>query len=281
MSLPKGTGTDFFFDCAVKAIDDLAVTPTADSKVDSRVEMPANSAEAIPSPRDSSQSPTITSPAKAYSCSHALTVAEVIEMTKNLNLDSPTGQSTITIMNGEELKSDDIPATAPVDNDTATCTQDIKAFSLDNERIRTLQDEVTCAPGRGSDLEDSPTGNTSTSSTNSPTMIVAKKLDHDILASTQPVPVVYPPRRRNIFSRSAPQRNFQWSKEILATIPTHATEDSDDDEDGFTMEESQQFQAEGKEKMERKTEGFLRTVSQYSWRPRVVEDLGEVFKLED
>ncbi|KAK3950172.1 hypothetical protein QBC32DRAFT_376932 [Pseudoneurospora amorphoporcata] len=247
------------------------VTPTADSKVDSRVEMPANPAEVIPSPKYSNQSPIISSPTKAYSYSRALTVAVVIEMTKNLNLDSPTRQSMITIKNGEELKSDD----------TATCTQDIKAFSLDNERIGTQQDEVTCAPGCGSDLEDSPTGNTSTSSTNSSTMIVAKKLDKDTLVSAQPVPVVYPPRRRNIFSKSAPQRNVQWSKEILATIPTHATEDSDNDEDGFTMEELRQFRAEGKEKMERKTEGFLRTVGQYSWRPRVVEDLGEVFELED
>lgn len=132
-------------------------------------------------------------------------------------------------------------------------------------------------------LNSSRTGSTSTLSTShSPAKNDPKQSDNHSVASTQPVvPTIYPPRRRNIFSKSAPQRNVQWSKEVLATIPTNAAEDSDDGEDGFTLQELQQFQAEGKEDMEGKTEGFLRMASSNTWRPRKVEDLGELFEIED
>lgn len=68
---------------------------------------------------------------------------------------------------------------------------------------------------------------------------------------------------------------------MLATITASTVEDTEDDADGLTMEEIKAFQAEEQEKMARKTAGFLRMASQYSWRPRVVEDLGEAFEIEE
>ena len=99
-------------------------------------------------------------------------------------------------------------------------------------------------------------------------------------AVTEPVVTVYPPRRPNIFSKRRPQRNVGWSAETLVTIPSHATGGAGSD-DGLTKEELEEFQAAGQAKMARKTEGFLRMASRHNWRPRVVEDLGEAFAIED
>ncbi|KAJ4406206.1 hypothetical protein N0V85_004545 [Neurospora sp. IMI 360204] len=51
--------------------------------------------------------------------------------------------------------------------------------------------------------------------------------------------------------------------------------------DGFSTADLQEFQAEIRDKMRKKSEMFMNMVRQSAWQRRRVEELGEVFEIED
>ncbi|EGO51860.1 hypothetical protein NEUTE1DRAFT_141776 [Neurospora tetrasperma FGSC 2508] len=196
---------------------------------------------------------------------HTLCISDVVKSTKRLNIH------------------DEKDAATPANIDIPECRHDDKALMSDSKPVGIQQSETASSFYIAPAEEVLPQPHLSTtSSTKSSTKIeVANESNTTALTSTEPVPTIYPPRRPNIFNKRAPRRNVRWRPEVLASLAPHATEDVAKDGDGLTLEELQEFQSENREVMEKKTAKFLGMVSQYSWRPRVVEDLGEAFALDD
>ncbi|EGZ76311.1 hypothetical protein NEUTE2DRAFT_122959 [Neurospora tetrasperma FGSC 2509] len=166
---------------------------------------------------------------------HVLSVTEIIELTKRLDIHcSVSLDEADTGMDCEGSPHDDKHTTTPADIDMLACAQAGNPFPLDSKPLVYQQSDAAGA-----------------------------------LKST------------STEERTSPQRNVRWRPELASLETTHATEDEEKDGDGLTTEELRDFQSEREAQMRQKTERFLHMVSQYSWRPRVVEDLGEIFEIED
>ncbi|KAK3395803.1 hypothetical protein B0T20DRAFT_443820 [Sordaria brevicollis] len=102
------------------------------------------------------------------------------------------------------------------------------------------------------------------------------------LQSTRPVPTVYPPRRPNVFRTR--QKNVRYPISGLnAVAPVNVGNQTEDLEaaDGFPVADMEEFQAEIQEKMRKKTASFMNKVAQRTWTERPVEDLGELFTIDN
>ncbi|KAK3395805.1 hypothetical protein B0T20DRAFT_487255 [Sordaria brevicollis] len=104
------------------------------------------------------------------------------------------------------------------------------------------------------------------------------------LQSTAPVPVVYPPRRPNIFRTRQKHVRFPVSG-LNAVTPYNRTVGDTTQEleeaDGFPVADMEEFQREVKERMQKKTAAFINKVRQNAAQKRQVEDLGELFVIEE
>ncbi|KAJ4406207.1 hypothetical protein N0V85_004546 [Neurospora sp. IMI 360204] len=242
------TGTDNDSDRAVTTANDLAVTPLTISN------------DVIATMKDNEEEANIILPTTTRSYCHVLSVVEVIELAKRLDLDGSISQNTAdTAKNSEGLQTDG--------------------------KHEMIPDNVACTLRQRPTTEDSAKTALSAQFSNSSTES-APEDQNAAVESTAPVPTIYQPRRPNIFKKRGMKRAarpvYVWSQDSGAGDVAKATETIDDDDgEGFTAEDLQEFQSAGAEKMERKTKRFLHMVSQYSWRPRRVEDLGEAFEIED
>ncbi|KAK3395804.1 hypothetical protein B0T20DRAFT_487252 [Sordaria brevicollis] len=99
------------------------------------------------------------------------------------------------------------------------------------------------------------------------------------VTSTQPIPTVYPPRRANIFKTRT--KNLRYPDAAYNPVGPNASSSDLEKADGFDGPDMDQFQAEVRETMKRKTEMFMRNMSQHNWTKRRVEDLGELFAIEE
>ncbi|KAK3497912.1 uncharacterized protein B0T23DRAFT_402983 [Neurospora hispaniola] len=262
----------------------MDLSPVA-SLVDTKVDMPASSAEVITMPRDE-ESSTITSPAKNRSYCHALSVVEVTELAKRLDLTGSVGQDTAkTAENSTVFRMDGKHAMTTTEVDDNSSAQDGRTSMSDGEASGNKQNGVACALRSDFATKTSTSTATSIQTTDSLTK-TASDSQKAVVEDTVPVPTIYPPRRPNIFNKSGMKRAarpvYVWSQASGVQDFAKAAETIDDDDgEGFTAEDLKEFQSAGAEKMERKTQRFLHMVNQYSWRPRRLEDLGEAFAIED
>lgn len=89
----------------------------------------------IPSPTPSDEA------IRTRSNHHDLHVREVIDMTKRLGLDSPTGQSTAETISNEVVQTDDEHKTTLSDIDVPACARDGKTLASDTEPIGLQQSD--------------------------------------------------------------------------------------------------------------------------------------------
>ncbi|KAK3495808.1 hypothetical protein B0T13DRAFT_489451 [Neurospora crassa] len=253
--------------------------------VNTKVDMPASSAEVTPTPGDE-ESSTVASPTTTRSYCHDLSVLEVTELAKRLDLTGSVDEDTAkTAETSEGLRMDGKHAMTTIKVDDTSSAQDGRISIPDDEAGGSQQDGVTCTICSKSATEISPKTASSAQFSNSPTKTAPESPIATVI-SNAPVPKIYPPRRPNIFNKRGMKRAtrpvYVWSQESGVQDFAKAAETIDDDDgEGFTAEDLKEFQSAGAENIERKTERFLHMVDQHSWRPRRVEDLGEAFAIED
>lgn len=102
------------------------------------------------------------------------------------------------------------------------------------------------------------------------------------LQSTQPIPTIYPPCRANIFRTREKHVRFPVSGlSAVAPRTTSPTIQELEEADGFAVADMEEFQKDVKSRMEKKTAKFMAMMRKNAWQQQRVEDLGEVFTIED
>ncbi|KAK1782014.1 hypothetical protein QBC45DRAFT_430265 [Copromyces sp. CBS 386.78] len=102
------------------------------------------------------------------------------------------------------------------------------------------------------------------------------------ITSTQPTPTIYPPRRPNIFRTR--QKHVRFPVSGLSAVAPRAADPATEEleaADGFPVADRQEFQEDVQNRMTQKTARFMSKMRENAWKQRRVEDLGEVFAIED
>ena len=106
--------------------------------------MPASSAEVTPTPGDE-ESSTIASPTTPRSYCHALSVDEVTELAKRLDLTGSVDEDTVKMAGTSEgLRMDGKHAMKPIEVDIRSSAQDGRTYVSDDKSGGSQQDGVTC-----------------------------------------------------------------------------------------------------------------------------------------
>ncbi|KAJ4406205.1 hypothetical protein N0V85_004544 [Neurospora sp. IMI 360204] len=98
------------------------------------------------------------------------------------------------------------------------------------------------------------------------------------MQTTEPIPVIYPPRRPNIFRTR--EKHLQYPMRSRGPVAPDAVDTTKNgelsDEDNPDLQE---FQAEREEMIQQKSEIFVRTMVRQVASQRRVEDLGDVWEI--
>ncbi|KAK3356083.1 hypothetical protein B0H65DRAFT_439251 [Neurospora tetraspora] len=192
--------------------------------------------------------------------------------------------TSLTIHEADHTATDDFHATTPTSTDPQPYVQGKNHMVTGTEAVDTQPKDATDAASSSTETA------LSTSSTN-----LSRKISPDTpedpnaeaactaIQSTSPVPTIYPPRRPNIFRTRQKHLCFPTSVYGRGQVGPDAVNTTQKLEaaDGFSVADIEEFQAEIKERMMKTSEKFMNMVRQSAWQQRRVEDLGEVFEIEN
>ncbi|KAK3950171.1 hypothetical protein QBC32DRAFT_326392 [Pseudoneurospora amorphoporcata] len=102
------------------------------------------------------------------------------------------------------------------------------------------------------------------------------------VTSTQSIPTIYPSRRPNIFRTR--QKHVRFSVSGLSAVAPRSADPTTEEleaADEFPVADLQEFEEDVKNRMRQKTQRFPNKMRENAWKQDRVEDLGEVFAIED